>query len=74
MNEDWKNKISLDSNICHGNARIKGTRVRISVILDNLAEGLTAEEILAEYPSLKKGDVQIVIKDAASLAREEIIS
>ena len=74
MNEEWKNKISVDSNICHGHACIKGTRVMISVILDNLAEGLAAEEILAEYPSLKKGDVQIAIIYAASLAREEIVS
>jgi len=74
MIEDWKNKISLDSNLCHGKACIKGTRVMISVILDNLAEGMTEEEILAEYPSLKKGDVQIAIKYAASVAREEIIS
>lgn len=45
----------------------------ISVILDCLAEGMTEEEILSEYPSLKKGDIQIAIKYAASLAREEII-
>ena len=45
----------------------------ISVILDCLAEGMSEQEIISEYPSLKKGDVQVAIKYAASLAREEII-
>ena len=36
---------------CHGKVCIKGTRVLLSVILDNLAEGLSEEEILSEYPS-----------------------
>jgi uncharacterized protein (DUF433 family) len=36
---DWRGRISIDPNICHGKACIKGTRVMVSVILDNLAEG-----------------------------------
>ena len=68
----WRGKISFDPDICHGKACISGTRVMVSVILDNLAEGATAEEIVNEYPSLKKEDVAIAIKYAASLAREEI--
>lgn len=58
---------------CHGKACIKGTRVMLSVILDNLAEGLSEDEILSEYPSLKKGDVTIAIQYAASLAKGDII-
>ena len=45
----------------------------VSVILDCLAEGLTEDEILEEYPSLRKGDVQIAILYAASLARGAVI-
>ena len=70
---NWKERISFDSEICHGKACIKGTRVLISVILDNLAEGTTKEEILKEYPSLQKGDIFVALQYAASLAREEII-
>ncbi len=70
LNRDWKNRISFDPNICHGKACIKGTRMMISVILDCLADGMSEFEILSEYPSLKKGDIQIAIKYAASLARE----
>ncbi|HUY01263.1 MAG TPA: DUF433 domain-containing protein [Candidatus Deferrimicrobium sp.] len=69
---DWISKISVDPNICHGKACIKGTRVMIAVILDCLAEGMTEGEILSEYASLKKGDIQVAISYAASLAREEI--
>ena len=74
MSDDWKEKISSRIDICHGKVCIKGTRVMVSVILDCLAEGMTEEEILQEYPSLKKGDVHITILYAASLARGEMIS
>lgn len=74
MKENWRDKVSFDLNICHGKACIKGTRVLISVILDNLAEGLTEQEILSEYPSLKKEDILVAIKYAAMLAREDVIS
>jgi uncharacterized protein (DUF433 family) len=67
-----KNRISADLNVCHGKVVIKGTRVLISVILDSLAEGLTEDEILQEFPSLKKGDVQIALQYSAMLARDEI--
>jgi uncharacterized protein (DUF433 family) len=70
LSDDWEKEISLNPNGCHGQACIKGTRVLISVILDCLAEGMTEEEILSEYSSLKKGDILIAIKYAASLARE----
>lgn len=73
MVEDWKEKISSNINICHGKVCIKGTRVMVSVILDCVAEGMTEEEILSEYPSLKKGDMNIALMYAASLARGEII-
>ncbi|MGC9781211.1 MAG: DUF433 domain-containing protein [Candidatus Heimdallarchaeota archaeon] len=73
MADDWKAQISSKVTICHGKVCIKGTRVMISVILDCLAEGMTEDEILIDYPSLKKGDVNIAIQYAASLARGERI-
>ena len=74
MMDNWRDRISADPNVCHGKACIKGTRVMVAVVLDCLAEGMTEEEILKEYPSLKKGDIQAAIHYAAVLAREEIIS
>jgi uncharacterized protein (DUF433 family) len=64
-------RISVDPRICHGKPCIKGTRIMVSVVLDNLAAGLTAEEIMAEYPPLTMEDIQAAIAYAAELAHEE---
>ena len=58
---DWRERISVDPNICHGRVCIKGTRVMVSVVLDNLAAGFTPEQILSQYPSLTKADIQASI-------------
>lgn len=71
---NWKKHITSSPNICHGRACIKGTRVMVSVILDNLAEGLTADEIVKSYPSLTKNDVKAAIAYAAELSHERIVS
>lgn len=73
MTLEWKEQITSNINICHGKVCIKGTRVMISVILDCVAEGMGEEEILLEYPSLKKGDVNVALMYGASLARGEVI-
>lgn len=69
----WKEYISFDPNICHGKVCIRGTRVFVSIILDCLAEGMTEEEILENYPSLKKEHIQAALQYGAMLAREEIL-
>ncbi len=58
---DALERISVDPNVCHGKACIKGTRIMVSVILDNLAAGSTAEEIIKSYPSLTKEDIQAAV-------------
>ena len=49
---DWNNRITVDPDICHGKACIKGTRIMVSVVLDNLAAGSSIDEIIKDYPSL----------------------
>jgi len=71
---DWRKRIIVDSEICHGRACIKGTRIMVSIILDNLAENVSIEEILKSYPSLNHEDIQAAIAYAAELAREQIVS
>ncbi len=68
---DWRERISVDPLICHGKACIRGTRIMVSVILDNLAAGVDPEEILESYPSLSLEDIQAAIAYAAELTREE---
>ncbi|NTV47316.1 MAG: DUF433 domain-containing protein [Chlorobiales bacterium] len=62
---NWQEKISVDPQICHGKACIKGTRVMVSVILDNLAAGIKPEEILKSYPTLTEQDIQATLAYAA---------
>jgi len=69
----WKERISVDPQVCHGKACITGTRVMVSVVLDNLAAGLSQEEILRSYPSLTGEDIQAAIAYAAELASERVI-
>lgn len=69
----WQNYITVKPNVCHGNACIKGTRVMVSVVLDNLAEGLSVDEILSSYPSLSREAILAAISYAAELARERVI-
>ena len=65
-------RISVDPDICHGRACIKGTRVMVSVILDCLAEGMSEAEIVKNYPSLNAEDIKAAIQYASVLAKEEI--
>lgn len=68
---DWRSQISVNPDVCHGKLCIKGTRIMVSVILDNLANGLTAEEIMREYPSLTTKSIRAAQAFAAWLANEE---
>jgi uncharacterized protein (DUF433 family) len=69
----WRDRITVDPNVCHGKACIKGTRVMVSVILDNLAAGISRDEILTSYASLASEDIDVSIAYAAELARERVV-
>lgn len=71
---NWRNFITVDPTICHGKACIKGTRIMVSVVLDNLAAGLTADEIIQSYPSLNYEAIQAAISYAAELTRERVVT
>lgn len=70
---NWRERIESTPAVLRGQLCIKGTRIPVSVVLDNLAAGLTAEELLASYPSLSLEDVRAAIAYAAELAREHVI-
>jgi uncharacterized protein (DUF433 family) len=71
--ETWRNRIVADPLICHGQACIRGTRIPVSGVLDNLAAGLGPTEIVASYPCLKTEDVRAAMQYEAELARERLI-
>ena len=66
---NWREHITVDAKDCHGKACITGTRIMVSVILDNLAADLTPGEIVHSYPSLTSEAVKAAIAYAAELAR-----
>jgi len=70
--ENWQERITTNPTICHGKPCITGTRIMVSVILDNLADGLSPDEIVTDYPPLTLIDIRAAIAYAA-LAREEEI-
>jgi uncharacterized protein (DUF433 family) len=70
---NWRIHITVDPEIAHGQACFKGTRVLVSVVLDNLAVGLSVEEILRSYPSLTHEAIQAAIAYGAELAREHTV-
>ena len=69
-NSELLDRISIDPRICHGKPCIRGTRILVPIVLDNLAAGIPEAELLAVYPSLTAQDIQAALIYAADLARE----
>ncbi len=65
-------RITFDANIMGGRACIRGMRIPVSVIVNQVAHGATIEEILLGYPDLQVEDIQEAIEYAGWLAQEEI--
>lgn len=66
-------RIAVDPNICFGKPCIRGTRIWVSLVLDFLANGMTIEEILAEYPQLTREDIRAAIAYGAEMSRERYV-
>jgi uncharacterized protein (DUF433 family) len=69
----WRNHITIDPNICHGKACIKGTRIPVAIILANLAAGESSEAVRRTYPVLKTAAIRASLAYAAELASERVI-
>ena len=70
---DWRQYIRVDPQVLHGTACFVGTRVPVSVVLDNLAAGESAERILDQYPTLRPEHIPAALAYAGELARERIV-
>ncbi|OHB72901.1 MAG: hypothetical protein A2V70_10910 [Planctomycetes bacterium RBG_13_63_9] len=71
--EELLKRISIDPNVCFGKPCIRGTRIWVSLIVDNLAEGVSEAELLAAYPQLQPEDIRAALAFAAEMTRERII-
>jgi uncharacterized protein (DUF433 family) len=66
-------RISIDPLVCFGKPCIRGTRIWVSLLLDLLASGQTFDEILEEYPQLKREDILAAIAYGAEMSRERYV-
>ena len=67
-----RDRITIDPNVCHGQACVKGTRIPVHQIIGMLANGDTIDELLEEYPSLQRVDILACLDYAAALAEEHV--
>ena len=70
---EWQTKISVNPHVCHGKACIRGTRIMVSVVVDNVAAGTPRGEMLQSYPALTGADIDAALAYAAELTREGTI-
>lgn len=70
---DWREHITVDPNLHHGDPCITGTRIPVATIVGSLADGMTSEEILEAYPQLTRADIQAALANAADLMRQELL-
>ena len=66
------NRITFDGNVMGGRACIRGLRVTVSLILNLISNGMTAKEIVKEYPYLEEEDIRQSLQYAAWLANETV--
>ena len=66
-------RITFDPGVLGGRACIRGMRIGVSLIVNLVANGLTVERIVAEYPSLEAEDIRQALQYAAMLSREEVL-
>ncbi len=66
-------RITFDPNIMAGKACIRGMRIPVSVIVNQIAHGATFNEILQDYPDLEREDIEQALKYAAWLTKEEVV-
>jgi uncharacterized protein (DUF433 family) len=65
-------RITFDPKMMGGRACIRGMRITVALLVNMVANGMTTEEILKEYPDLEAEDIRQALQYAAFLAREEI--
>lgn len=71
--EELAKRISINPGVCFGKPCIRGTRIWVSLILDNLAEGMTEKDLLEDYPALKHEDILAAIAYGAEMSRERYV-
>jgi uncharacterized protein (DUF433 family) len=69
----WQEHITVDPAVVHGKACIRGTRIPVTVVLANLAAGLSPDDIIRSYPGLTPAGIHAALAYAADLADERVL-
>ncbi len=69
----WQNRIEVSPDLHHGDPCIKGTRIPVKTIIGSLADGMTIEDILAEYPQLTREDILAALAYAADMLHDDVL-
>jgi len=65
-------RLTFDPRIMGGRACIRGMRITVSLLVNLVANGMTPDEILREYPDLEAEDIRQALQYASALANEEV--
>ena len=69
---DKFDRITFDSNLMGGRATVRGMRITVGLVLNLVSNGMTAEQIIKEYPALEAEDIRQSLQYAAWLADETV--
>ncbi|MEA2166450.1 MAG: hypothetical protein QOK37_4577 [Thermoanaerobaculia bacterium] len=67
---DWKEMITADPEVMVGKPVIAGTRLTVEFIVERLADGWTEEELIENYPGLRRDQIQACLAYAAEMLSE----
>jgi uncharacterized protein (DUF433 family) len=67
----WQQRVVADLEVHHGEPCIRGTRIPVRMIVGSLADGLTVDQIVAEYPQITPADVFATLAYAAEVLHQE---
>jgi uncharacterized protein (DUF433 family) len=70
---DWREHVTIDPELHHGDPCIKGTRIPVTTIIGSLADGMTAEEVIETYPQLTETQIQAALAYAADIMRQDLL-
>jgi len=69
----WKERILADPKVHHGDPCVRGTRIPVAMIVGSLADGMSVEEVLREYPQLCEKDIRAALEYAAEVMHHEVL-
>ena len=73
MADELRDLVVTDPEVLHGQARLRGTRISVSLVLGCLADGMSEPEILDEYPTLTAELIRAAAAYGAELASEDVL-